>query len=565
MKRRLLLLITLFPSYTLADLTLTTDGKTDYIITLPDTPTLIQQSAAKELQTSLHEVTGATFDIQSSKNIPATAPVIEISSTPGADDSVFIQTSPHHLLLSGSGPRGPLYAVYSFLEDSVGLRWWTSSESFTPHTPTLTIPDLNLSYAPALLYRECYNADPIRNPAFAAHLKINGHHEKIPSDLGGHYTIIGWCHTSFKLIPPATYFDKHPDWYSQINGKRDYHWGQLCWSNPDLRKELVKNVLAQIRKNPSAGIISVSQEDCFNPCQCPLCRAIEQEDGSPSGPLLRGVNAVAAEVAKQYPNFLVETLAYQWSRKPPKVTRPAPNVLIRLCSIEANFAHPLESQDFGSDLKGWSQIANHLFIWNYVTNFANYLIPHPNLTPIAADLRLFAANHVIGVFEQSDAFNYPAGDFLQLRVWLESHLLWNPSLDQRALTTEFLDGYYGPAGKPLLQYLDLINAPAADPKFFRGCYHKTADFLTSANLADATNLFDQAESAVASDPILLKRVRIQRLILDNVKLNHYDFTTALKTKSPEAVTADYTHSADELIHDFTQAGVQNVSEGQAFS
>ena len=33
--------------------------------------------------------------------------------------------------------------------------------------------------------------------------------------------------------------------------------------------------------------------------------------------------------------------ADQWSRPAPKVTKPRPNVIIRLCSIECNFAVPL--------------------------------------------------------------------------------------------------------------------------------------------------------------------------------------------------------------------------------
>ena len=66
-------------------------------------------------------------------------------------------------------------------------------------------------------------------------------------------------------------------------------------------------------------------------------------------------------------------------------------MLVRLCSIEANFSKPLSSeanQSFGDDLRGWNAIAPNLFIWNYVTNFANYLIPHPNMRPLADALSL---------------------------------------------------------------------------------------------------------------------------------------------------------------------------------
>ena len=85
----------------------------------------------------------------------------------------------------------------------------------------------------------------------------------------------------------------------------------------------MKVALEKIRQNPAAGMISISQNDWRGNCQCAKCKAIEEEEGSPSGLLLRFVNAVAADIAKEYPDFLMETLAYQYTRKAPKITRPA--------------------------------------------------------------------------------------------------------------------------------------------------------------------------------------------------------------------------------------------------
>ena len=62
------------------------------------------------------------------------------------------------------------------------------------------------------------------------------------------------------------------------------------------------------------------------------------------GTLLRFVNAVADAVAERYPDVLVDTLAYQYTRNVPKLTRPRRNVIIRLCSIECCFRHPLTDE-----------------------------------------------------------------------------------------------------------------------------------------------------------------------------------------------------------------------------
>ena len=77
------------------------------------------------------------------------------------------------------------------------------------------------------------------------------------------------------------------------------------------------------------------------------------------------------------------------------------------------------------------------FFWDYVTNFSNYLVPHPNLQVLAPNIRFFVQCHAKGIFEQGDSGNW-AGDFVRLRAWLLAHLLWNPSLDDRRLTREFL-------------------------------------------------------------------------------------------------------------------------------
>lgn len=559
-----LLVIAFFSTRAIADLTLAHDGKTDYAIVLPERPSGPESRAAKELQAYMREVTGAEFQIRPAKEVGGDAAVIRVETNLQPADSIAIQTQGRQLVLAGGGSRGVLYAVYSFLEDNVGVRWWTSSESFVPKKGTLVVPELDVRYSPAIRYRECFNADVMRkNGVQGARLKLNGHHQNIPAEYGGHYSIIGWCHTSFSLISPSDFFTKHPDWYAaDLKGRRNTT--QLCWSNEEMRKELVKQVLKRIRKNPEAGMISVSQEDAGGYCQCDKCRAIAKEEGSEMGPLLRGVNAVAAEVGKEYPDFLVETLAYQWSRKPPRVTRPGKNVLIRLCSIEADFAHPLEGQDFGRDLREWSKIADHLFVWNYVTNFSNYLIPQPNWNSIGEDLKFFAENHVVGVFEQGDAYNNPVGDMLPMRVWVQAHLLWDPSRDQRALTKEFLDGYYGAAGAYLMEYLDLVNARSGEGNFRRGCYHHGPDFLTREGIARATELFDRAAGAVKGDAVLERRVAVQRLILDHVRLMRYDFAGELKAKPAGQVAKEYAAAADRFIAGARENGVKYFSEGLGF-
>ena len=100
-----------------------------------------------------------------------------------------------------------------------------------------------------------------------------------------------------------------------------------------------------------------------------LMMAIIEAEGSPMGPLLRAVNQVARSIADDFPLVAVDTLAYQYSQPPPNITKPEPNVIIRLCDISSNSGAPLTDPSnalFNSVINGWNAITQRIYIWNYV-------------------------------------------------------------------------------------------------------------------------------------------------------------------------------------------------------
>ncbi len=517
-------------------LKLSTDSKTEYRIVVARDAPAFEMTAARELQDHLNQVTGADFPIQDETSVDPGARQILVgqsdrvkSLAPDVDwaslkyDGILIRTKGENLILAGGRPRGALYAVYTFLEDVVGCRWWTSSESYIPSKKILIIPELNQFYTPKLAYREAYYRDPTENPLFAVKLKMNGFFFNIPKEYGGHYKFAGFVHTFYGLIPPDKYFDSHPEWFSEIGGKRIREHAQLCLSNDEMRIELIKNALNWLRSDPDCSIVSISQNDCHGPCECEKCKAIEKEEGSPSGPLIRFVNAVAEKIEKEFPEVLVETLAYQYTRKPPLMAKPRKNVIVRLCSIECDFSKPHDSEankDFRHDVKGWSANAPNLFIWDYVTDFWCYMQPFPNLRVLAPNIRFFVDNRTIGLFEQGDSYT-TTGDFIRLKTWLFGHLEWDPSRDENVLIDEFLNGYYGAAGPYLKKYLDLVHDAFARSGLKLPCGTEDLSYLTLPVMNQATGLFSKAEKAVANDPVLAARVRRERLPLDFAWLKRY--------------------------------------------
>jgi len=481
-------------------------------------------------------------------------------------EEIIVQTAGHDLILAGGSPRGTLYAVYTFLEDVVGCRWWTQAVWNVPRKPSLVVGPVSIRYAPPLEYREPFWFVAF-DPFWAARNKVNGIKAGGDDRRGGRHVYEGFVHTFYSLIPPERYFASHPEWFSEINGKRTFENAQLCLTNEEMRVELVKNLRIKLRDNPGATIASVSQNDCFNPCTCPRCRAVDEEEGSPSGALLRFVNAVAADIEAEFPQITIDTLAYQYTRKPPRLTRPRPNVIVRLCSIECSFSRPLDdpcNKAFLDDLEGWSKIADRLFIWDYTTDFSNYIQPHPNYGVLGSNIRLFLKNNVRGIFEQG-AYQSWGSEMAEMRAWMLARLLWNPALDGGRLRQEFLNGYYGPAAPQVSEYLNLLENAVSATGDHLGCFSPTdAQFLSSETMLDAWDILKKAEAKTAKNAEFIRRIRRVQMPVAYVALVRWD--DFLKEAQERGLKWPWPRSRQDLLDWFLETarseGVTMISEGQ---
>jgi len=503
--------------------TIAQNGAAKAVIVLAADASEPERHAATELAGFLRQITGATFEIQA----PPSAGQSRLLVGPGAaksaaadfstdglgSDGIVIRTIGDDLILAGGRPRGTLYSVYTFLDEHIGCRWWSSKASTIPVKPTLRIGRLNVRYVPPLEYRESFWFDAFDGD-WAVRNKSNGNSERLDAKRGGKHTYEGFVHTFFPLIPPDKYFEDHPEWFSEIKGKRSRERTQLCLTNEEMRAELTKNLKERLRNNPAATIASVSQNDWHGNCQCKKCAAIEKEEGSPAGLMLRFVNAVAEEIEDEFPNVAISTLAYQYTRKPPKITKPRHNVIVRLCSIECSFSKPLSDErnkKFRDDIVGWSKICNRLYIWDYTTNFRHYIMPHPNLRVLEPNVKFFVDHSVKGIFEQG-AYTSNGAEMAELRAWVLARLLWNPALDGQELIDEFIAGYYGPAGPHIKDYLQITHNAVEAGGDHLGCFSQhTAKFLSFETLSKGWKQLKAAEDTVMDNPDLHFRVQAAQL------------------------------------------------------
>jgi hypothetical protein len=498
-------------------------GEPKAVIVVAENAIPSEKHAAEELASFLKQVTGAEISIAAK---PADGPARLLVGPDAAKladpgfsieglgaEGIVIRTVGNDLILAGGRPRGTLYAVYTFLEDHVGCRWWAPGASTIPSRQTLAFDKLDVKYIPLLEYREPFWFSGFDGD-WAARNKSNGATPRLEEKHGGKHVIEGFVHTFYGLIPPDTYFKDHPEWFSEIQGKRTHKDAQLCLSNEQMRAELVKNLKARLSKNPAATMASVSQNDCGNYCQCPKCAEVDKEEGSPAGSMIRFVNAVAADIEKEFPNVAVSTLAYQYTRKPPAKVRPRPNVVVWLCSIECSFSKPLTDERnaaFRNDIEGWSKICKRMYVWDYTTNFVNYIFPHPNLNVLGPNVKFFADHNVKGLFEQG-AYHTNGAEMMELRAWMLAKMLWNPSLDGTKLMDEFLNGYYGPGASEVKAYLDVIHQAVAASGDALGCFSPAdAKFASLRTLTEGWKHLQAAEKAAGTNETLLLRIRTAQL------------------------------------------------------
>ena len=522
-------------SVTLADRANPASGR----IEIPADASPSQRHAAEELAVYLEKTTGARLAVGAGGARAAIRIETAAAAEGLGEDGFTLEARDGVYVIRGSRVRGCLYGAYETLERFAGVRWYSSWCEKAPRLDAVRVPDgFREMQKPAFAMRQPFWYDVNTHREFAARNKVNGFNHVasggVDAKFGGDSFRfgggLGSCHTFNVLLPPSKHFDAHPEWYSLVKGKRIKERTQLCLTNPEVLDRVAEEVLRRIRKDPGAKFYGVSQNDWYNYCECPKCKAVDDEEGSHAGTMVRFVNAVAERVEKEFPDAIVETLAYQYTRKPPKLTKLRKNVVPCLCTIECDFANPLatgtykENVSFREDVRGWARQTDQLYVWDYVTDFYHYLCCFPNVEVLQDNVKFFRDNNVKELFEQG-AYQGHHGHFAEMKAWILAKLLWNPEADVQALMRDFTDGYYGAAApyvrddcaelcdlyrktkRPLSinEEVDFVGVPE---EFFVRSRLRWNKALEAVK-ADPERLYNVKAGAAALDYTMLKRLMLK--------------------------------------------------------
>ena len=510
------------------------DGKAEARIVVSQNPTEVERHASVVLQNYLKRITGAEFEIVNDASTAQANEILigkvnrpEIKEVPFNElkkDGYVIRTDHGRLAIVGGSNKGTLYGVYGFLEKHLGCRKYSSKVTVVPTQRDIVLnDDISEKEVPVFEFREILYKD-VYDPEYMEWHALGLHQSDAyrPGDWGS------WCHTTYRLVPPQEHAQAHPEYYSMLNGKRvvntkGINWGDICWSSEGAFDIAYQNLKKLIADNPDPVYWSISQQDNADYCRCPVCQKAYEETGSTQGTILPFIN----KMARKFPDKIISTLSYWYSTRPPKGIEVEKNVNILLCNIGSPRHIPIEQGDstFTADLKAWHKIHDNFLIWDYVIQFRHLMAPFPNLRVLQPNLQFLHKNGVKAMFEQGNRDS--GGEFCELRAYILSKLLWNPDQDVEAIIDDFVNGYYGPAGKYIREYINLVHdtmeKTGAKLGIFGCPWDQRDTYLTEELIAKYYSLFDQALDAVKDEPELIPRVmlvkgQIDYSVLDIAKL-----------------------------------------------
>ena len=455
-----------------------------FAVVLKTEPDPAEKTAAEFLQRVIKTSCGAELPIAFEKAANGIYLGFRAPGDAVKYDGFRIMSDEENLYLDGNLARCTLYAAYELAEKFLGWRAFTPDcEDISTEGEAAIAAGYVQTENPVYELRHCDNRSFANRIDFASVSRVNGYGKR--NDAFGGNAVEGIeNHTFEALCPPAIYFDEHPEYYSLYEGKRipagnvfNVLCGQLCLTNPDVVKIVTENVLKKLRANPGMRVVDVSQNDNSRYCQCENCARVDEEEGSHAGTMIRFVNAVAEEVEKEFPNVLVQTFAYDYTRKPPKFTKARHNVLVRYCTIEACFRHAINDPNckknagiFAEELAEWGKKADILSVWDYIINYQGYVGPFPNLVALKENAKFYADCNAIHLFDEDIPYTH-CGAYGDLRAYLVGKLMWDPYMSDEAYANhivEFLKAYYGAGWKYVAEYIKFEHETTE--AFDMGCF-----------------------------------------------------------------------------------------------
>ena len=459
------------------------DKKSAFNIVIKESPSADERAAATELQYHLKKIGGVEIAIGSDGQPSTTHEIILGRNSRLAEldldedwgqlgkEGYIIRTVGSKLVIAGNTERGTLNGVYAFLEDVVGVRWLTPEVTYFPKRAQLPLKDVSIKYNPPFAFRQMINVNTTGRLGgkWAARNRVNNAYHIQPHTLFSVFCQgISGDDAQLQL---EDVFSEHPEYFSEIRGKRTWKYAQLCFSNPDIEGILTEGLIRQIEDEDD--ILNLSSMDGGRPCQCSTCRKQYEELGNASSVFFGLLNRIAGNIEKQHPGVTIDTLAYHFTQRPPTGIVLKKNIRVMYAPIRSNSYEAFDEGDHNTkgglinihppsmggvvgQIEEWVSISDDVIVWLTHLRLPMFC-PHPDLRGLTRNLPLIKRLGAKGVFVEE--LNWVKEHQLNhLRAYLLAKLMWNPDYNAEKGIEEFCRLYYGPAYQEALEYLELLHS-----------------------------------------------------------------------------------------------------------
>jgi len=344
--------------------------------------------------------------------------------------------------------KGTLNAVYAFLQDYCGIRWFMPGDlwEYIPQKRDMEVAELNITGKPYRLQVNDLDREGKWKRFFKLSIAKWSDRNYCGKSAGAF--VCDACHTWQNLIPAEKYYDSHPEWFAMKNGKR-IKAKSLCVSNKEMWAEALKNL--KLIYDQGFEMVALLQSDGYQRCQCPNCEALDEYrdnvgysvPGKPADRIWIFHDYLAREIQKAYPGQKVIIYSYgPTGELPVKIPKLSDNVRIEMCQTDK------------ASLERWKQYHHppySAFIYWFLAEQRNNL--PQSYDYIAGELKGLTTYGV-------DAFWFCGGGArwgLNGPIYyMMTRLMRDPNQDPKAILQEFCGDLFGKAAVPMHSYFTAL-------------------------------------------------------------------------------------------------------------
>lgn len=454
-----------------APLTLVKDGQPNATIVMQANAPAPVKAAATDLQKYLAKISGVTLPLTSDgKDVPGiTLNVGKTESTKTSDlpdaelnpETFAITQRNDDIYFEGNYPSPTAFAVYSFLQDQLGVRWFAPGDDweYVPQNAdksTFTVDVKSLVSVPGTSPRiwsgHAWTRDwtdwNLRNKAVQS--------EKVPRR--------NFQNKMYAIFPRSKYAETHPEYYPLINGKRwipssdsTRDWWP-CMGNKDVQRITVEYIQNYFKEHPDQDSFSLGMDDIYHMCDDPLCKAMDAHDDDYrlhrfSTRFYKFVNIIAKEIKKSNPDKSIGTLIYSIAVQLPEgVPQMEDNVFGYIANGSvAQWYHPGKEDDWKNLTREWSKRVKHLSRYDYYGMGTHV----PRVFPHAIDdsIKFDKSLGFEGMYVEVYTFLPQTAPM----IWSFAQLQWDPQKDVDVLLDDFYSKMFPSATAGVKKYFELME------------------------------------------------------------------------------------------------------------